>query len=122
MNPKTRIVEGITPEALILALHHTDRILTIKCDELRGFMDKVLSNSALLSNLCSAHTGEDLSNTTIDRGNVDVKDSRLSLMAAVQPNALKELVQGPDYQGLFPRLLYFPTQFVSVIMFFLEIT
>ena len=45
MNPCTRLVEGITPEALILALHHTTGSMVIKCDEMKVIIPFIISSS-----------------------------------------------------------------------------
>ena len=63
-----RIVDSITPEALVLTLYHGSGCICICCDEFKGFYEKCIIGTQNVSAFTSAHTGETISYTTVKRG------------------------------------------------------
>ena len=103
----TRIVEGITPEAMIETLRYCEGALLLNCDEFKGFVDRFLSTGMFESILCSLFTGGQLKYTTIARGAITVPDTRVSILGCIQPGPLVEIFnRKPDNQGFYDRFLY----------------
>ena len=103
----TRIVSGITPEAMIETLRYCEGALLLHCDEFKGFVDKFLSTGMFESILCSLFTGGQLKYTTIARGAITIADTHVSILGCIQPGPLMEMLnRKPDNQGFYDRFLY----------------
>ena len=106
-HPRTRIVSGITPEAMIETLRYCEGALLLHCDEFKGFVDRFLSTGMFESILCSLFTGGQLKYTTIARGAITIADTRVSILGCIQPGPLVEMFnRKPDNQGFHDRFLY----------------
>ena len=106
-HPRTRIVSGITPEAMIETLRYCEGALLLHCDEWKGFVDRFLSTGMFESILCSLFTGGQLKYTTIARGAITIADTRVSILGCIQPGPLVEMFnRKPDNQGFHDRFLY----------------
>ena len=108
---KTRLIETVTPEALTCTLAYGSSCLLIKADEFFGFHNKCIEKADNTSAICSAFTGEEIRNSTIARGEIGVKDSRVTIFGCIQPEPYWSLLNKPgeeDHQGLWDRFLPIP--------------
>lgn len=103
-HPKQRVLEQITPEALIVSLKRGNPFPIVLIDEFKTTGDVLRTNSNLKSVFCKAYSEGAFVYTTMTRGTIDVQSSALSLLACIQPEGLMDLLRNDkDYTGFYHR-------------------
>ena len=55
--------------------------------------------------LCQAHSGKDVSYTTVKHGSIMVPKTSISIIASIQPSPLVELLSARDDQSFYDRFI-----------------
>ena len=101
---------------------------------LKGFHDKCVEKADNTSCICSAFSGEEKMNCTVKRGlghewiffflilvfdigSITIYENRLTLVGALQPGPLGEMVNKPDPQGYFDRHIFVPADRDTSVQF-----
>ena len=84
-HPKQRVLEQITPEALIISLKRGNPYPIVLIDKFKTTSDVLRTKSNLKSVYCKAYTEGKFVYSTMTRGTINVQESALSLLACIQP-------------------------------------